>query len=166
MSQRQTPPPDGKNDRSALLSAYKDVVQSEAMRGKQVDAPGKSGRGRVLFLAIISVGLVIALVFHDRWLDPIRVTPESREIREASLRLVMARQIHGIETWRAAHGGALPDSATAAGVTLSPFPYEVRNGVYTITGKNGDILVTYNSKDSLPTFLGNSYEVVRQRGRP
>jgi len=165
MTPRQTPPPDGKNDRSALLSAYKDVVQSEALRGMAAPEQGIPSRRRGVFLTIITLGLVMALVFHDRWLDPIRVAPESREIREASLRLVMARQIHGIEAWRAAHGGALPDSATAAQTTLSPFRYRVEGGGYTLTGKNGDITVTYSSGDSLPTFLGNSYEVVRHRGR-
>jgi hypothetical protein len=37
---------------------------------------------------------------------------------------------------------------------------------YRLTGKNGDITLTYSSTDSLNTFLGNSYEVIRHRGRP
>jgi hypothetical protein len=162
-----SPPPDRNNDRRALLSAYKDVVQSEADRGKQV-AVQESGPGaRTILLMLLTAGLVVALAFHDRWLDPIKTAPESREVREASLRLVMARQIHGIDAWRRAHNGELPDSATAARTTLSPFNYEIV-GVnwYRLTGKNGDITLTYSSTDSLNTFLGNSYEVIRHRGRP
>ncbi|HTO73206.1 MAG TPA: hypothetical protein VMJ30_05275 [Gemmatimonadales bacterium] len=116
-------------------------------------------------MVVISVLLAAALVLHRLWLDPVSVPPESREIREASLRLAMARQIHGIEAWRAAHGGALPDSAAAAATSLSPFDYQVQGGSYTLSGSNGDIKVTYRSTDSLATFLGNSYEVVRQRGK-
>jgi hypothetical protein len=161
-----SPPPDGNNDRRALLSAYKDVVQSEALRGKSVAAAGGTTSSRTILMMLATLGLTVALVLHDRWLDPIKVPPESREVREASLRLVMARQIHGIDAWRSAHGGALPDSATAAKTTLSPFRYEVVGaGWYRLTGKNGDITVTYSSTDSLSAFLGSSYEVVRHRGK-
>jgi hypothetical protein len=162
-----SPPPDRNNDRRALLSAYKDVVQSEAERGKEVAVEEPTIGSRTLLLMLVTAGLVAALAFHDRWLDPIKMTPESREVREASLRLVMGRQIHGIDAWRRAHNGDLPDSATAARTTLSPFRYEVV-GVnwYRLTGKNGDITLTYSSTDSLNTFLGTSYEVIRHRGNP
>ena len=159
-------PPDRDNDRRALLSAYKDVVQSEAQRGKAVSAEGSGASSRTILLMLASAGLALALVFHDRWLDPIKVPVESREVREASLRLVMARQIRGIDAWRFSHGGTMPDSATAAKTTLSPFRYEVVGaGWYRLTGKNGDIALTYSSTDSLSTFLGKSYEVVRHRGQ-
>ncbi len=166
MDHRRTPPPDGQNDRRALLSAYKDVVKSEAERGKESATPARRPVKRSSVLLFLTVLLAAALALHNLWLDPVQLPPESREIREASLRLVMARQIHGIETWRAAHGGAVPDSATAASTTLTPFKYAVEGGNYTLTGTNGDITLHYSSIDSLAAFLGNSYEVVRQRGRP
>ncbi len=159
------PGPDPNDDRRALLSAYKDVVASEKTRGKSGGSALQSGNGRVLILTVITIGLVVALLNHDRWLDPVKFPPESRQIREASLRLVMARQIHGIEAWRDTHGGALPDSATAAKTTLSPFKYEVASGKYRLTGNNGDTVLTYESSESLSTFLGQSYELVRNRGR-
>lgn len=162
----KSPPPDGNNDRRALLSAYKDVVSSEASRGKSASAGGGTTSSRTILMVLLSAALVVALLFHDRWLDPINLPPESREIREASLRLVMARQIHGIDAWRSAHGGALPDSATAAKTTLSPFRYEnAGGGQYRLTGKNGDISLIYDSSTPLDAFVGQSYEIVRHRGK-
>ncbi|MEO8031274.1 MAG: hypothetical protein ABJC74_00860 [Gemmatimonadota bacterium] len=159
------PPPGRPEDRRALLSAYKDVVESEKTRGKSKGGSSQAGNGRLLFLTVITIGLVVAMLNHDRWLDPVKFPPESRQIREASLRLVMSRQIHGIDAWREAHGGALPDSAAAAKTTLSPFKYEVASGRYRLTGNNGDTVLTYESSESLSTFLGQSYEIVRNRGR-
>jgi hypothetical protein len=158
--------PKDPNDRRALLSAYKDVLESEKNRGKTEGGASQGLSPRVLVLLGLTVVMVVGLANHDRWLDPVKLPEESRSIREASLRLVMSHEIHGIEAWRQAHGGALPDSATAARTTLSPFKYEVANGQYQLTGSSAGITVTYQSTESLSTFLGQSYDIVRNRGKP
>lgn len=159
------PPPKDPTGRQALLSAYKDVVESEKQRGKSKGEAARQTSNRLIALTIVTLGLAVALSQHSKWLDPVKMPEESRQIREASLRLVMGREIHGIEAWRQAHGGALPDSADAARTTLSPFKYQIANGQYTLTGSNGDITLSYQSSESLSTFLGQSYEIVRNRGK-
>ena len=159
------PKPSGPPDRRALVEAYKDVVKSGADRfGPGGGAKGKPSKSRTPLLVTLAVVLVIAFLLRDQWLVTTTLPPETPEVREASLKLVTARAARRIELYQASHGGALPEPVTLAGdlsVGMSYTP--TGTGHYILTMKEGKDSVSYNSTDSISTFVGNSYNVIRRR---
>lgn len=160
------PKPSGPPDRRALVEAYKDVVKSEADKRGGKAATGQPEKRRTALLVTLAVVLMIAFLLRDQWLVTTALPQETPEIKEASLRLVTAREARRIELYQASHGGALPEPVTLAGdlsVGMSYTP--TGTGHYILTMKEGEDSVTYSSTDSISTFLGNSYDVIRRRNR-
>ena len=161
------PKPSGPPDRRALVEAYKDVVKSEAdRRGPGGGARGKPQKRRTALLVTLAVVLLIAFFLKDQWLVSTQFPPESPEVREASLKLVTAKAARRIELFQASHGGALPEPVTLAGDLPIGMSYTPGGtGHYTLTMKEKGDSVTYNSIDSISTFVGNSYDVIRRRNQ-
>jgi len=167
-----TPPPppsaSGQPDRRALLAAFKDVVKSEADRqGPRAAKAGQPPKSRTALLVTLAVVLLIAFFLRDQWLVSTQLPPQPPKITEATLRLVTGKAAKRIELYRSYHAGALPEPVTLAGDLPRGMSYQpAGDGHYTLTMTEGTDSVTYQSSESLSTFLGNSYDVIRRRNKP
>jgi len=109
-------------------------------------------------------GLAALLVLQPGWLF-VRPAPEPPQLQEASLRIRMYVEIDHINRYRIANG-RLPSTLQEAGgdtTGLSYVPGE--DSSYSLRGRNGMIELTYTAGSSAESFLGNSYELVRERGK-
>jgi hypothetical protein len=114
-------------------------------------------------IGLTIAGLVAVLVFQPRWLF-LRPAPEPPQLQEASLRLRMFVEIEHIDRFRSANG-RLPTSLIEAGGDSVGLTYTPSGRGYILIGKNGAIRVTYRSGTQPESFLGNSYQLVRERAR-
>jgi hypothetical protein len=167
MANKTPAPPSETPDRRALLQAYQDVVRSEKeKRGHPALSEGPPGpRYHVLIpLLLMLAGLSAALVLRPAWL----FTPplvESPAIRDATLRVLMYLQIDRIERFRAAKG-RLPASLDEAGGDTTAVHYAPGTSGYLLTGNAKGGTLTYDSRIPPKVFLGNSYHLIQNRGRP
>jgi hypothetical protein len=100
---------------------------------------------------------------RPEWLFPTAAAPESVAIKEASLRIGMANVAQHIERHRQ-RTGALPRTLAEAGTRVEGMTYEpIGADAWRLVGTNGVIELTLTSQDSLPRFLGNSFEVISRR---
>jgi hypothetical protein len=166
-----TPPPPtpspGGPDRRALLEAYQNLVRSEQDRRASEAVPevaAPSGRGFWVTTIVAILGLSALLVTQPAWL----FTPPPNEaptIMDASLRVRMYVEIERIERFRS-DSARLPATLTEAGGDSTGLTYRVEDGGYTLTGVNGSRALAYTPDMPRDEFLGDSYRIIRERGRP
>ncbi|HUL70055.1 MAG TPA: hypothetical protein VLT17_07500 [Gemmatimonadales bacterium] len=161
----QTPTPPG--GRRALVEAFQNVVKSEAEKAKEARAPKPippHRRAAGLFVAVvIMVAAAAILVIQPGWLVAPEVPEETPQLHEASLRLAMYRAAQQIESFRRANG-RLPASLPEAGADTTGVSYEAAGGYqYVLHGHSGDLELEYHSDQSLKDFLGDSYDLIRER---
>jgi hypothetical protein len=102
---------------------------------------------------------------RPEWIFPTAAIPESVAIKEASLRIGMANVAQHLERHRQ-RTGTVPRSLTEAGTRVEGMTYEAQGSDgWRLVGTNGGVELTLTSHDSLPRFLGNSFEVVSRRPR-
>lgn len=157
------PPPVGKVDRRALLQAYQEVLRTTKERPslKSIVTPDR----RPFWMA---VGLTIAalaalLIVQPAWMFD-RPPAEPPQLREASLRVRMYVEIDRLERFRQAKGRWPTTLQEAGGDTLG-LSFDRRGGGYILSGHNGPIELRYSSGSSPEGFLGNSYQLIRGRGK-
>jgi hypothetical protein len=157
------PGPSGKVDRRALLQAYQDVVRTT----KQKPAPKRSdGPDRRPFWTAVGsaiAGLSALLVFQPSWMFN-RPPAEPPQLQEASLRIRMYVEIDRVDRFKAAKG-RLPTNLLEAGGDSTGLKFERRGGGFILSGNNGVIQLRYRSDASPEAFLGNSYQLIRGRGK-
>jgi len=165
-----SPPAGPQANKQALFDAAVEVMRKQAEEQQAEEARRKREQSR--FSPIIAVGVTILLavglyvgVERPTWLFSEAPPVESPEIQEASLRIGLATTAQRIERFRAARG-RLPRALSEAGSRPSGIVYEQRpsNG-YVLRGANGPVHLTLSSTDSLPGFVGNSFQVLAQRAR-
>jgi hypothetical protein len=83
-------------------------------------------------------------------------------MQEASLRIRMYVEIDRIDRFRGTKG-RLPTSLIEAGGDSVGLQYAPRGEGYTLSGRNGIIQLSYTSGTSAEAFLGNSYQLIRER---
>lgn len=150
------------------LADARDLVLKAAADQRVADqtpeAPKSKGPFRLASGLVIAASVAI-LVFQPAWLFPPPPPPETSAVAEASLRMVIFREAQRIEAYRRVHH-ELPQTAVAAGGGSSGVTYHPLDAErYTLTGSNGPMQLSYSSTDSLGSFLGNSYEIIRHRTR-
>jgi hypothetical protein len=102
---------------------------------------------------------------RPEWRFPKAAIPESVAIKEASLRIGMANVAQHVERHRQ-RTGALPRTLAEAGTRVNGMTYEaLGSNVWRLVGTNAGTELTLTSQDSLPAFLGNSFEVISRRHR-
>jgi hypothetical protein len=162
-----SPPRPGGPDRRKLIEAYQEVVRSE--REKRVSGPllepEPPRRRFALLMALMAAGLAALLVLQPAWLFSSAPPPEPPAVQEASLRLTMFRAIELINAYRAVQG-RLPTTLAEAGADTTGLRYERTADGYTVTGTNGPRTLTYTWPADPHEFLGNSYQIIRQRRSP
>jgi hypothetical protein len=112
---------------------------------------------------VIMVAAAAILVIQPGWLVAPEVPEETPQLHEASLRLAMYRAAQQIESFRRANG-RLPASLPEAGADTTGVSYEAAGGYqYVLHGHSGDLELEYHSDQSLKDFLGDSYDLIRER---
>ena len=159
--------------KQALLEAFDTVLkkQAEAREAELREAEARR-RSRRRMRPLISASAVLSLVLcsylyveRPDWLFPSATIPESVAIKEASLRIGMANVAQHLERYRQ-RTGALPRTLAETGTRMKEMSYEpVGSATWRLVGANGGIELTLTSQDSLPAFIGNSFEVISRRPR-
>lgn len=159
--------------KQALLDAFDTVLkqQAEAREAELREAEARRRAQRrvrptIAAAAVLSLALCSYLyIERPEWIFPTAAVPESVAIKEASLRIGMANAAQHVERHRQ-RTGALPRTLAEAGTRVDGMAYEPLGSTgWRLTGTNGGVELTLSSQDSLPRFLGNSFEVISRRPR-
>ena len=159
--------------KQALLEAFDSVLkqQAEAREAELREAEARR-RGKRRVRPWISASAVLSLVLcsylyveRPEWVFPGSAIPESVAIKEASLRIGMANVAQKVERYRQ-RTGSLPRTLADAGSRVNGMAYDaVGAATWRLVGSNGGIELTLTSQDSLPAFIGNSFDVISRRPR-
>jgi hypothetical protein len=159
--------------KQALLEAFDTVLKQQAESREaelRVAEARRRARRRVrpsiAAAALLSLALC-SYVYIERpeWVFPSAAVPESVAIKEASLRIGMANVAQHVERHRQ-RTGSLPRTLAEAGTRVNGMIYEpLGSSTWRLVATNGGVELTLTSQDSLPAFLGNSFEVISRRHR-
>jgi hypothetical protein len=160
-------------EKKALLEAFDSVLkrQAEARDEEARTAEARrlaSSRTRPVFWAGAALALFIGAylwVEKPEWMFSPPPAPESAAIKEASARIGVANAAQHVERFRQ-RAGRLPSTLTEAGAQVEGINYQ-RTGPdsWRIEGASGPVRVSLSSSESLPKFLGNSFQVISRRPR-
>jgi len=156
----------GAPDRRELLQAYESLVKSERERKATDHAPDAAARPSRLRMVLwlgLAAFCVYILIQRPAWLFRPGPPPETTEIQQASLKMAVYRVAMLIEAYERANNGRVPMTAAEAGASAPGMTYIGRQNGYTVTVRSGRDSVTYDSKTPLQDFLGDSYQLIRQR---
>ncbi len=160
--------------KQALANAYGNVLRSQADEREAERAAEKARRRAakrprlILVAAVLLLSVVTGWTWHTRpdWIFRPTNIAESTDVREASLRIMMANAAQHIERYRTRHG-RLPKSLRSAGAHGQSIQYVVDGSdSYRLTGTNGQVALTLRSDQPLPAFIGNSFALVTSRRTP
>ena len=173
MSNQTETPASPAAQKQALLEAFDTVLkqQAEAREAELREAEARRRAQRrvrpmIAAAAILSMVLCSYLyVERPEWLFPTAAIPESVAIKEASLRIGMANVAQHVERHRQ-RTGVLPRTLADAGTRVEGMSYQaLGSDAWRLVGVNGGVELTLTSQDSLPRFLGNSFEAISRRPR-
>ena len=155
--------------KQALLDAAQDAVQdahekAAARRGGQ---RSNANRIFVTVLGLFCFGLgIYILAVRPAWFFTPPPPPESVQIQEASVRLMLVREASRVRQYRAAHG-KLPATLAESGSPAGDVDYVTQSdSVFRLTTSWGEQRISLSSTDSVGRFLGNSLKIIASRGRP
>ena len=170
----QTETPAGPTaQKQALLEAFDTVLKQQAdAREAELREAEARRRARRRVRPWISASAILSLILcsylyveRPDWLFPSAAVPESVAIKEASLRIGMVNVAQHLVRHRQ-RTGALPRTLAEAGTRVNGMTYEpLGSDSWRLIGSNGGVELTLTSRDSLPGFLGNSFEVISRRPR-
>jgi len=158
-----SPTPAGQPDRRALLQAYQDLVRASQEKPTPAAPSQPALRPFWVGMLVLALALTAVLLFRPGFLFT-QPPPQTPALQEASLRVRMYVQIERLEQYRTSNGRP-PAALADAAVDSAGLVYRVAGDGYTLTGRNGAISLTYTSGVSAEAFLGNSYQLVRERPR-
>jgi hypothetical protein len=155
--------------KQALLDAAQDAVQDAQEKATARRGGQSSNTSRivvtVLGLAIFAVGIYI-LAIRPTWFFTPAPPPESVQIQEASVRLMLVREASRVRQYRAEHG-KLPVTLEETGSPVSNVSYSLQgDSAFRLVTTWGEKTIGFSSTDSVGTFLGNSLKIIASRGRP
>lgn len=155
--------------KQALLDAAQAAVQDA--HDKAANRRGRSGSNTsrivvtVLGLGIFAVGIYI-LAMRPAWFFTPPPPPESVQIQEASVRLMLVREATRVRKYRSEHG-KMPVTLQEAGSTVTSIDYTAQgDSGFKLVTSWGEKSITLSSSDSVGPFIGNSLKVIASRGRP
>lgn len=155
-------------EKRALIDAYESALKASADRRDPAAGPPRPRRTRPVFWVVLLLTLAGAgaiAVLRPEWIGIEAGLVEPPVVREASLRLAVALEAQRVLRFQR-ENGRLPSTLAEAGAVMPGVIYQPsREGIYEISAADGDIAVLYRSTTSLRTFVGNSYEAVRRRGK-
>jgi hypothetical protein len=160
-------------EKKALLEAFDSVIKNQAAeRDAELRAAEARRRARTRLGSLAWTSLAILVVVggylwiaRPDWVFPTTAQPESVELRQASLRIGVATAAQHIQRFQH-KSGRLPETLAEAGVSSHGISYQrVGPDAYRLEADEGELHVTLGSRDSLPVFLGNSFDVIARRPR-
>jgi len=155
-------------EKRALIDAYESALKASAERRDAASRPSGPRRTRPVFWVILLLavgGAGAVAILRPEWIGIEAPLTEPPAVREASLRLAVALEAQRVLRYQRAHG-QLPATLAEAGAVMPGIIYQPsRDGIYEISAADGDIAVLYRSTTSLRTFVGNSYDAVKRRGK-
>ncbi len=165
--------PGASPQKQALLEAFDSVLKKQAEdreAEQRAVAARRRSRGRVrptVWGSAVLALFLCAYLYVERpeWLFPAAAPPESVAIQEASLRIGMANVAQHVERYRQ-RSGRLPGTLLDAGTQVEGIAYlALDSAEWRLVGSHAGIELTLASRDPLPRFLGNSFEVISRRSR-
>ena len=155
--------------KQALLDAAQDAVHDAHEKAAQRRGHTSSNTSRIvvtlLGLGIFAVGIYI-LAIRPAWFFTPPPAPESIQIQEASVRLMLVREASRVRSYKAAHG-RLPATLVEAGSPVGNIDYTKQgDSTFRLVTTWGEQTIGLSSTDSVGPFLGNSLKVIASRGRP
>jgi hypothetical protein len=159
--------------KQALLEAFDTVLkqQAEAREAELREAEARRRAQRRVRPAIAATAVLVMVlcsylyIERPEWIFPTAAIPESVAIKEASLRIGMANVAQHLERHRQ-RTGTVPRDLAETGTRVEGMTYEAQGSDgWRLVGTNGGVELTLTSHDSLPRFLGNSFEVISRRPR-
>jgi hypothetical protein len=167
------PVPGASPQKQALLEAFDSVLKQQA-EGREAEQREQAARRRkrnrvrpAIWAAAVLVLFLCTYLYIERpeWLFPASVPPESVAIQEASLRIGMANVAQHVERYRQRRG-KLPRTLLEAGTQVEGIVYQPLDSTeWRLLGSHGGVELTLASREPLPKFLGNSFEVISRRSR-
>ncbi|HEU4699831.1 MAG TPA: hypothetical protein VFS40_11670 [Gemmatimonadales bacterium] len=152
-------------EKLALAEAVARVREDDQARraaGAAAPPPRRSSPVLLGVLLLLAAGGGWILAARPAWLFPPVAVVESPEVREASLRMtmfVMARRLGGYRTAR----GVWPDSLREVATPPATLRYSRTGEGWRLEGHDGALHLTLTHTDSLPLFVGTSYQVLARR---
>ena len=155
--------------KQALLDAAQDAVQDAHEKASARRGRHSTNTSRIvvtlLGLSIFAVGIYI-LAIRPAWFFTPPPPPESVQIQEASVRLMLVREASRVRQYRAEHG-KLPTTLGETGSSVGNVNYTAQgDSVFRLVTTWGEQTIALSSSDSVGTFLGNSLKIIASRGRP
>jgi hypothetical protein len=166
------PAPKPATPKQALIEAFDTVLKTqaearEAERAADEARRRRRGVSRLLMVlcttVVVFVGVYLS-VERPEWVFPTSAEAESVATREASMRIMLANAAQHIERYKQ-QTGQLPTSLRQAGAHATGIAYEPTPTGYRLRGDDGEVSLTFTSGESLPRFVGNSFEVIARRPR-
>jgi hypothetical protein len=167
------PVPGASPQKQALLEAFDSVLkqQAEDREAEQREQAARRRKRNRVRPAIWAAGVLVLFlctylyIERPEWLFPASVPPESVAIQEASLRIGMANVAQHVERYRQRRG-KLPRTLLEAGTQVEGIVYQPLDSTeWRLLGSHGGVELTLASREPLPKFLGNSFEVISRRSR-
>jgi hypothetical protein len=167
------PVPGASSQKQALLEAFDSVLKQQAEdreAQQREEAARRRNRKRVrptIWAAAVLALFLCAYLYIERpeWVFPASAPPESVAIQEASLRIGMANVAQHVERYRQ-RTGRLPGTLLEAGTQAEGMTYQPLDSTnWRLVGSHRGIELTLASREPLPKFLGNSFEVISRRPR-
>jgi len=157
------------DQKQALLDAAQAAVQDAHDKAANRRGRSSSNTSRivvtVLGLGIFGVGIYI-LAMRPAWFFTPPPPPESVQIQEASVRLMLVREATRVRRFRVEHG-KMPATLEEAGSTIGSVHYMAQgDSTFKLMASWGEKSIVLSSSDSVGPFLGNSLKVIASRGRP
>jgi hypothetical protein len=156
-----------------LLEAF-DVVMKNHAAEREAELRAADGRrkartrlGALAWTSLAVLALVGGYLWVTKpdWVFPPQVQPESPEVRQASLRIGVATAAQHVKRFQR-KSGRLPETLKEAGVSTDGISYQrLGPDSYRLEGSEGDLRISLGSHDSIPIFLGNSFQVIGERSR-
>lgn len=159
----------GEAQKQALLDAAQAAVQDASEKAASRRNRTTSNTPRivltVLGLALFAVGIYL-LAARPVWFFTPPPEPESGQIQEASVRLMLVREASRVRRYRSEHG-KLPATLAEAGSSVTALNYTPQgDSTFQLAAPWGGRAITLASTDSVGPFLGNSLKIIASRGRP
>ncbi len=116
-------------------------------------------------LVIFGFGIYL-LAFRPAWFFTPPPPPETIAIQEASVRLMLVREVERVKRFRSEQG-RLPQTLEEAQSPIHGITYQKEtDSTFRLVATFGENPIGLSSTDSVGSFLGNSLKVIASRGRP
>jgi hypothetical protein len=169
-TQPPTPARNATAEKQALLEAYDTVLKHQAERREAEVREAEARRAarqrtRPFIWTSAALTLVLCsylLIERPEWMFPQAGPVESSAVQEASIRIGMANAAQHVQRFRQ-QNNRYPATLSEAGAYGDGIEYTAVADGWRMTSTWGTTEITLSSRDTLPAFLGKSFEIIGRR---